>query len=224
VSLKRLDPQKAHTFAIPIKRIHDGADVSSFLSSKAYTQIMTFLFQLNASLYPRIIRSEGSSEEKVQAWELDSPDVEFSEAVVRLRELLRRLEAIIDEVPPDPGPRRFGNMSFRKWFEIMETRLPGLLSKYLPDMPTFGHIEPPAIKPQDELMSYLIGGFGSAQRLDYGTGHELSFLAFLACIWMLGGFPQNEPGVEERGIVFGVIEPYVPTSLEIGMISHGKYI
>ncbi|KAI9769062.1 MAG: Serine/threonine-protein phosphatase 2A activator 1 [Geoglossum simile] len=219
VSLGRLDLQKTHTFAIPIKRINDGADVSSFLSSKAYAHIMTFLLQLNASLYPRIIRSESSSEEKVQAWELDSPDIKFSEAVVRLRELLRRLEAIIDEVPPDSGPRRFGNMSFRKWFEIVETRLPGLLGECLPDMPTVGHAEPQAVKPQDELMSYLIGGFGSAQRLDYGTGHELSFLAFLACIWMLGGFPQDEPGVEERGIVFGVIEPYVSTSLGIGTIS-----
>ncbi|KAI9781772.1 MAG: Serine/threonine-protein phosphatase 2A activator 1 [Geoglossum umbratile] len=212
VSLRRLDSQTPHTFTIPIKRINDGADVSSFLSSKAYVQIMTFLLQLNASLYPRIVHSGGSSEEKVQAWELDSPDIKFSEAVIRLRELLRKLESIIDEAPPDPGPRRFGNMSFRKWFEIVESRLPSLLAECLPDALAIEYAEPQTVKAQDELMAYLIGAFGSAQRLDYGTGHELSFLAFLACVWMLGGFPQSEPGVEERGIVFGVIEPYVSTS------------
>ncbi|KAK5277966.1 Serine/threonine-protein phosphatase 2A activator 1, partial [Cryomyces antarcticus] len=54
-----------------------------------------------------------------------------------------------------------------------------------------------------------MGSFGSAQRLDYGTGHELSFLAFLGCIWKLGGFPRTEAGVEERGVVLGVIEPYL---------------
>ncbi|KAH0555752.1 Serine/threonine-protein phosphatase 2A activator 1 [Trichoglossum hirsutum] len=209
MTIGRLDPQKPHSFAIPVKKINDGADISSFLSSKAYVQIMTFLLQLNASLYPRIIRSKDSSEEKIQAWELESPDVEFSEPVIRLRELLKKLEAIIDEAPPDPGPRRFGNMSFRKWFKIVEARLPDLLLECLPEVLTFKRAEPQTIQAADELRAYLTGGFGSPQRLDYGTGHELSFLAFLACIWMLGGFTQSEPGAEERGIVFGVIEPYL---------------
>jgi serine/threonine-protein phosphatase 2A activator len=199
-------------FAVPAKKINDGADVSSFLSSKAYVQIMTFLLQLNASLYPRIVGSEVPSNGKAQAWELESPEVKFSEPVAGLRELLKKLEAIINEAPPEPGPRRFGNVGFRKWFKIVETRLPDLLVECLPDILAFGHPEPQAVNARDEIMAYLIGGFGSAQRLDYGTGHELSFLAFLACVWMLGGFPQSEPGVEERGIVFGAIEPYVSTS------------
>ena len=65
--------------------------------------------------------------------------------------------------------------------------------------------------PYDELESYLIGSFGSAERLDYGTGHELSFLAFLGCIWKLGGFQRQDGEVrlEERNIVLGIIEPYV---------------
>ncbi|KAK2811270.1 Serine/threonine-protein phosphatase 2A activator 1 [Arthroderma sp. PD_2] len=62
---------------------------------------------------------------------------------------------------------------------------------------------------KEELMAYLTGSFGSSQRLDYGTGHELSFLAFLACLWKLNGFARAGPGEEERGIVVGVIEPYL---------------
>lgn len=54
-----------------------------------------------------------------------------------------------------------------------------------------------------ELKSYLLGGFGSAQRLDYGTGHELSFLAFLASLWKLGAFVEGE----ESMVVIGVIQP-----------------
>jgi serine/threonine-protein phosphatase 2A activator len=35
-----------------------------------------------------------------------------------------------------------------------------------------------------EILPYFVGSFGSAQRLDYGTGHELSFAAFL-CTFLL---------------------------------------
>lgn len=60
-----------------------------------------------------------------------------------------------------------------------------------------------------ELKAYFLGSWGHCQRLDYGTGHELSFLAFLAAIWKLNGFPKTTPGVEERAIVLGVIQPCV---------------
>ena len=61
---------------------------------------------------------------------------------------------------------------------------------------------------RDELRAYLLGGFGSAQRLDYGTGHELSFLAFLGCLWKLGAFTDGKAGGEiERHFVLGVLEP-----------------
>ncbi|KAL9603818.1 MAG: hypothetical protein Q9219_000927 [cf. Caloplaca sp. 3 TL-2023] len=65
------------------------------------------------------------------------------------------------------------------------------------------------VRAEAELGPYFLGAFGSAQRLDYGTGHELSFLAFLGCIWKLGGFESSSSGNEERGIVLGIIEPYL---------------
>lgn len=65
-------------------------------------------------------------------------------------------------------------------------------------------------KAKDEVSSYLLGGFGSVQRLDYGTGHELSFIAFLGCLWKLGYFKDGQQDGEiEREIVLKVIEPYV---------------
>jgi serine/threonine-protein phosphatase 2A activator len=57
-----------------------------------------------------------------------------------------------------------------------------------------------------------MGSFGSAQRLDYGTGHELSFVAFVACLWKLGFFNDAKQGDMEREIVLNVIEPYVKES------------
>lgn len=66
------------------------------------------------------------------------------------------------------------------------------------------------ITAKDEVSAYLMGSFGSPQRLDYGTGHELSFVAFVGCLWKLGFFKDGQEGGDiEREIVLNVIEPYV---------------
>jgi serine/threonine-protein phosphatase 2A activator len=205
-SLPILDPTQPHTFLKPTKRIHEGHDVSEFLTSRAYGDIGTFVMQLNVSMCPR--KDHGS--ERVQKWQLDSP-IPLSEPVRKLQELLQSIDAIIEEVPPDTGPRRFGNVSFRKWYEVLESRVHDLLQAYLAaDVLNFNS-KSDGVSALDELTPYLLGSFGSSQRLDYGTGHELSFLAFIGCIWKLGGFSKGyaQDGSLERSIVMGVIEPYV---------------
>lgn len=37
-----------------------------------------------------------------------------------------------------------------------------------------------------ELLPYLVDSFGNATRIDYGTGHETNFAAFLYCLAALG--------------------------------------
>jgi serine/threonine-protein phosphatase 2A activator len=210
-ALTILDPSTPHDFAIPSKRINEGEDVQTWLTTYAYTEIMTFLLQLNASMFPRKI----TDSQKIQTSDLESENAVTSPAVLSLRLMVTKLEAMIDEAPPDPGPRRFGNMSFRKWYQIVEERVDELLELHVPQQVLqFGASRREgnsnAVTPREELKKYLLGSFGSAQRLDYGTGHELSFLAFLGCIWKLGGFnAKSDPwGTEEQGIVMGVIEPY----------------
>ncbi|KAL1842787.1 hypothetical protein VTK73DRAFT_3044 [Phialemonium thermophilum] len=126
---------------------------------------------------------------------------------------------MVEEAPPDPGPRRFGNASFRKWHALLGERVDGLLKEYLsPQVMEFGQAQrtegadqaASAGGPIVELRAYFLGAFGSSQRLDYGTGHELSFLAFLGCLWKLRAFEDGpEEGDIERSIVLGVIEPYL---------------
>ena len=208
--LSSLNPTQPHTFISPVKNINEGHDVSDFLMSKAYSDIMVFVLQLNKSMFPSLPCPSASSPspDKVQYWDLGSPDISFSETVNKLRDLLDDLRKILDEVPPDPGPRRFGNASFRKWSQLVKKRAPQLLEKHLPAS-VLSFNSSSEVNAKDELEVYLLGSFGSPQRLDYGTGHELSFIAFLGCIWKLGGFRTDVSGDEERGIVLGVFEPYL---------------
>jgi serine/threonine-protein phosphatase 2A activator len=55
-------------------------------------------------------------------------------------------------------------------------RSPLLLKQHLPEKNHAALVE---------ITPYFTGAFGSGQRLDYGTGHELSFAAFLCTLFLL---------------------------------------
>ncbi|KAF2472353.1 Phosphotyrosyl phosphatase activator [Lindgomyces ingoldianus] len=208
LSLQVLGSASDRKYTLPVKRIHDGHDVSFFLTSKAYADILTFIFQLNEAMFPRKAENSQPGSESVKSWSLQDPDLRLPPVAQSLAKLLETLSAIIEEAPPDPGPRRFGNVSFRSWYDMLKERVPDLMDQYLPSeilTPSSGA----KVSAKAELEAYLLGSFGSAQRLDYGTGHELSFLAFLGCLWKLGAFPETEDGNQERAIVLGVVEPYL---------------
>ena len=212
--LEVLDPATPHTFSTPSKQINDGPDVARFLTSKAYRDIGTFVLQLNRALCPR--KSDGGPSKTFPLGVKRSE----SESIRKLQLLLEKAGSFIEEAPPDPGPRRFGNVSLRTWHKLLEERATSLLEKYLPSeilqfpatsRETSRDDEASSSEgPIDELKSYFLGSFGSSQRLDYGTGHELSFLAFLGCLWKLGAFKNEaQDGEIERSIVLEVFEPYV---------------
>ncbi|GAW21997.1 hypothetical protein ANO14919_115290 [Xylariales sp. No.14919] len=211
-TLETLDPVVPHVFIRPAKQINDGPDVAKFLTSKAYRDIGIFVLQLNRAMCPRKSKSP-DGKDKFQTFLIGSEhETQPAESVRRLQQMLAKIEAFMDQAPPDQGPRRFGNVSFRKWYRLLETQVTALLEEYLPESAlrrSSGGSGEEATA-QVELESYLLGAFGSAQRLDYGTGHELSFLAFLGCLWKLGAFRDGAPnGGIERDIVLGVFEPYL---------------
>ncbi|OHE94278.1 phosphotyrosyl phosphate activator protein [Colletotrichum orchidophilum] len=221
-------PKTPRSFQTPTKRINTGTDLATFLTTTAYRDILLFLLQLNRSLCPRRnpTRPTGPSTTFPLSSVPSTPERGLPPSIARLQNLLAAAEALIDLAPPDPGPRRFGNVSFRKWHELLAERAPALLFKHIPDavlaFPTTPSSEPPA----SELLAYLLGSFGSSQRLDYGTGHELSFLAFLGSLYKLSYFADDtttttttaengqpaaptDTAALDRTIVLGVIEPYL---------------
>jgi serine/threonine-protein phosphatase 2A activator len=178
----------------PCKRINDGDDLNFFLTSVAYRDIKIWLSQLNRALFP-VQDANG----QVSTCTLDSPP-QYSPVVTSLQSLVQDYENLLSQAPPDTGPRRFGNVSFREWYRLAEEQTDSLLQRHLGSTLKKTSDDPVV---REELKAYLLGSFGSAQRLDYGTGHELSFLAFLACLSKIDAFA---PG-EERAIVVGVVQP-----------------
>lgn len=196
-----------HTFTAPAKRIHTQDDLPLFHASPAYKLITSFLVHLNSSVCPvdaatNVVRDPAE-------YVTESTAVTVSPDVQKIITLIHDLEQLISSAPPDTAPRRFGNVAFRKWHALVKERL-GIdgdanpaLSAYLPDavLSATGT----GVPATSEILPYLISSFGSPERLDYGTGHELSFAAFLCGIWMVGGF---EPSRDEKALVLRCFDAY----------------
>ncbi|KAI1280569.1 Serine/threonine-protein phosphatase 2A activator [Halotydeus destructor] len=81
--------------------------------------------------------------------------------------LLDRLSDAVDKIEPiDDSNQRFGNKSFRTWFDQMKLELDVYFQSYSDEV-------------AKELEPYLEQSFGNQQRIDYGTGHEMNFVIFL---------------------------------------------
>jgi serine/threonine-protein phosphatase 2A activator len=197
-SLDIIDSSSPPVFQTPIKRIHQTEDVQRFLASEAYRDIGLFILQLNHAICPRQLA--GSS---LSVYPLGSKATSTG-SIQSLQTLLSCIRTLISKAPPEPGSHRFGNVSFRTWFRLLNAELDNLLENGLL-AETLGVGNGHA---KEEVASYLLGSFGSPQRLDYGTGHELNFIAFLGCLWKLGHFKDGMQGGHiEREIVLLVIEP-----------------
>lgn len=105
------------------------------------------------------------------------PETSTNHEVRSFAELLKTLSELVDSTPALPGPRRYGNLACRTWHDKVDESLEALLHKFLPE---------PCHKSIVELQYYLGNAFGSRERLDYGTGHELSFFAEICALDMLG--------------------------------------
>lgn len=191
--LARLPLTEKSAFVMPSKNINDGQDLAFWLTSTAYRDLNLWLLQLNRSMFP----SCDANGKNIVECKLNSPRT-YSPHVESVRAILTSYDDLIAKAPCHTGPARFGNAAFRDWYRLAEEATDELLQSHFKDV-----CGDQACSALVELRAYLLGSFGSPQRLDYGTGHELSFLAFLGGLWKLGIFSEGE----EQAIVVGAIQP-----------------
>lgn len=53
-------------------------------------------------------------------------------------------------------------------------------------------LSPELFRSIPEIMIYLEEGFGNSTRIDYGTGHEISFVMFLCSLYKIGFLKESD--------------------------------
>jgi len=161
-----VDPQ-THTFIVPEKGVKNPLDIAKWEKSQAYQDLMGFLLAMNESVKNTKI----------------SDECPMSQLTNKLVSLLDQLSAWIDETPPLEQAQRFGNKAYRTWFTKLKENAESLLAECLDEK---FHLAIP------EIAVYLVESVGNSTRIDYGTGHELSFIAFLCCLYRIGAYTEQD--------------------------------
>ena len=157
---------KDHTFQEPVKKITDQSLMAEWEASEAWCRLIDYIQTLNHSVKNCKI-SHGAAQPR-------------SGIVNRIVALLDELDSWIDLLPPDTSSQsRFGNITFRLWMDKLNQNVQQLHLKLFEDLATQDLNYTDSIQ---EISFYLTGAFGDGTRIDYGSGHELSFIAWLCCL------------------------------------------
>lgn len=157
-----------HAFVTPVKLVKTIDDMQKWDKSEAYFEYLGFIFAINDSIRG-ISNSQGSEE--------------ASENINKIIHLLDVLSGWIDEIPPIQQPQRFGNVAFKAWYNRLKDEAIELLQEVLPAE---------IYRAIPEMMVYLEEGFGNSIRIDYGTGHEISFIMFLCSLYKIGFLKEQD--------------------------------
>lgn len=147
-------------FVEPRREVWKEEDMPKWLKSQAYSELLGFIITISGAL-----KGKKSSVECAP-----------SETIDKLLQLLEKLSENVDAIPCIDQPQRFGNKAFATWHARLVEEAEVLVADTLPKS---------LHKAVIEVKDYLIYSFGNEVRIDYGTGHELSFAAFLCCYFKL---------------------------------------
>ncbi|GMR32346.1 hypothetical protein PMAYCL1PPCAC_02541, partial [Pristionchus mayeri] len=149
-------------FVQPKREILQIFDLNKWVHSKAYGDYMKLLHDLNDSV--KGMRT--------------TDDIQIPGPMLDIIHMLEPLRKWITEHPPeDMGSQRYGNKAFRRWHEQFQRSVGDLILPILPDDKKGSVVE---------LAPYLLDAFGNATRIDYGSGHEASFMIFILCLYKIG--------------------------------------
>lgn len=207
---------------LPQKRIFSSSDIPSFQSSKAIANIngivsliCTKISLVNVplgALNDELVNfnSKGfhhsvTTSEKVMQKHRDTTSVEtppkfadeaesrsYSTVAKAILGILQKFKDLKDQTPPFPGPRRYGNFACRDWHDKLTSNIDSILDEAFFDLLHEAEKSENYLGLKNEIRYYLLGSFGSRERLDYGTGHELSFVSFLGCLVMIDLINREE--------------------------------
>ncbi|KFV49161.1 Serine/threonine-protein phosphatase 2A activator, partial [Gavia stellata] len=210
-------PPLQQSFMIPKKEINMVSDMAKWKRSQAYADYMGFILTLNEGVRSKKLTCEykvsevgedlQSSPQDAEAlspprfgegWHIPFPLITLRKdgPIEKLVALLNTLDRWIDETPPVDQPSRFGNKAFRTWYAKLDQEAEKLVATVIPK-----HLADAA----PEVAVYLKESVGNSTRIDYGTGHEAAFAAFLCCLCKIGVLRVDD----QMAIVFKVFNRYL---------------
>ncbi|EJU04354.1 Phosphotyrosyl phosphatase activator, partial [Dacryopinax primogenitus] len=164
----------------PSPKISSDTLLNTWHTTSSYSNLQIYLSRLSSA-------STGVS---LNSDILDHPSPQ-TQAIIAF---IDQLHLVAERVPPLPTPQRYGNLAFRSFGHQLSLSLPTLLRELLPDA------YHPAVP---FLVPHLLSSFGNFTRMDYGTGHELSFLLFLLTLSLLRYLPSsNQQDLESSLLIF----------------------
>ena len=160
-------------YVVPNNQIRTAEGVGVWEDSEAYQEYLGFIIAIGES-----IKGKKMTEE-----------ISMSSCCRRLVDLLTILRNNIEETPPCEMKSRYGNPAYRDWFSKLESSATTLVDDLLCGVGTEGdHVGAAGV----ELVPYLVNSFGNKTRIDYGTGHEMTFLMFLCGLFKIGALKEDD--------------------------------
>lgn len=188
-------------FQSPSKKIHSSDDIRRFHESETCKNFLGFVVALSESIRGR----------KISDPCLESPTTS------KIVSILETLTHWIDEILPAQQSARYGNVSYRTWQERLVENSESLMLHFLPDDLKASTVE---------IIPYFTDSFGNSSRIDYGTGHETNFAAWLYCLARMGVLKEED----YQAIVARVFVKYLDLMRKLQMVyclepagSHGVW-
>eukprot|EP01097_Dermamoeba_algensis_P000651 TRINITY_DN122_c0_g3_i2.p1 TRINITY_DN122_c0_g3~~TRINITY_DN122_c0_g3_i2.p1 ORF type:complete len:316 (+),score=47.51 TRINITY_DN122_c0_g3_i2:52-999(+) len=157
------------TFVVPTTQIHSLEDLESWKTSETFNNFLSFILRLNESVRGKKAPKPSERQKEIAAGNC-------TKLTDKLESMLEHFESWTAEFPPEVDTKsRFGNPAFKQWHQrLVDRGVDVIRGLGVPE------------KAVEELYSYIKESFGNAQRIDYGTGHEAHFVAFLYGLESLG--------------------------------------
>lgn len=117
-----------------------------------------------------------------------------------LQKALEHVNTAIDlnPVTRDAALSRFGKPEFKGFYDIVKASCLEWIEEVVPSATETQLVE---------LVDYFTESWGNRTRIDYGSGHELNFIAFLYCLCKLQAFTTKD----HQALVLRVFTRYIAT-------------
>jgi len=156
------------------KRILTAEDFAHFPQTTGYRSIVSFLAVASDAVKGKKLSEPCTVHPRLQ----------------QVVEMLDELQQWTAEIPlEEKCNSRFGNKAFRTWHQRLADNSERLVDAVLGAGPD---PDPKWLAHREALCGYLHDSFGNATRIDYGTGHELHFLCFVLCLFLMEACAKDD--------------------------------